>query len=182
VLFSIHALKLEQSMVPRTGDLILALILALCATSSAAQTISDKARRDEVVKVPQDDPDMAAAMRSARATLPNFLALARAPGPSMTGFSAKVAVSDGSLTEYFWVVQLESKNGQYSGRVNNRPRTVHNVTLGQVITFPESDIVDWTYLDGKKMKGGYTTCTIVKREPSAEASAFAKQYGLDCGF
>jgi len=168
--------------VPLTRDLILALILALCATPSAAQTISDKARRDDVVKVPQDDPDMAAAMRNARATLPNFLALARAPHPSMTGFSVKVAVSDGSLTEYFWVVQFESKDGQYSGRVNNRPRTVHNVTFGQVITFPESDIVDWTYLEGRKMKGGYTTCAIVKREPREEASAFAKQYGLDCGF
>jgi uncharacterized protein YegJ (DUF2314 family) len=167
---------------PPTRDLILALILALCATPGGAQTISDKARRDEVVKVPQDDPDMASAMRNARATLPNFLALARAPPPSTTSFSVKVAVSDGSLTEYFWVVQFEGKGGQYSGRVNNRPRTVHNVTFGQVITFPESDIVDWTYLEGKKMKGGYTTCAIMKREPRDEASAFAKQFGLDCSF
>ncbi|MGP0091454.1 MAG: DUF2314 domain-containing protein [Xanthobacteraceae bacterium] len=173
---------MEKPPVPLIRKLILAAILAMCATISGAQTITDKARRDEVVKVPQDDPDMAAAMRNARATLPNFLALARAPGPSMTGFSVKVAVSDGGLTEYFWVIQFESKDGQYSGRVNNRPRTVHNVAFGQVITFPESDIVDWIYLDGKKMKGGYTTCALVKRESREQANAFAKQYGLDCSF
>ena len=162
-------------------ELILVLILAVWAVPSRADTLTDKAQRDEVVKVPQDDPDMAAAIRNARATLPDFLALARAPRSSTNGFSVKVAVRDGGLTEYFWVVEFESKGGRYSGRVNNRPRTVHNVTFGQVITFLETDIVDWTYLDNQKMKGNYTTCAIAKREPGAEAVAFAKLYGLDCG-
>jgi uncharacterized protein YegJ (DUF2314 family) len=37
------------------------------------------------------------------------------------------------------------------------------------------------YMDDGKMKGSYTTCAILKKEPRAEADAMMKQYGLTCG-
>ena len=35
-------------------------------------------------------------------------------------------------------------------------------------------------MDDGKMKGSYTTCAILKKEPRAEADAMMKQYGLAC--
>ena len=54
----------------------------------------DKIERDEVIRLPKDDPDMAAAMRKAREALPQFRALWRAPRASTSHFAVKVGITD----------------------------------------------------------------------------------------
>lgn len=50
---------------------------------------------------------------------------------------------------------------------------------GQSFDFSEGEIVDWLYMDGAKMKGNYTACALLKREPG-QAAAFKARFGLDC--
>jgi len=164
----------------RTLAVIAVLAVAAYAVTPRSETITEKASRDGIVNVAKSDPDMAAAMRRARATLPEFLALADAPRPGMSGFSVKVAVHEGDRTEYFWIFPFARKEAGFSGTLNNRPRIVRNVQFGQSLSFAESDIVDWLYQDGDKMKGSFTTCAILKHEPRREADALMKQYGLEC--
>ena len=164
----------------RTLAVVAILAVAAYAVTPRSETISEKASRDGIVNVAKTDPDMAAAMRRARATLPEFLALADAPRAGMSGFSVKVAVTEGERTEYFWIFPFARKEGKFSGTLNNQPRIVHNVKFGQLIGFAESDIVDWLYQDGDSMKGSFTTCAILKHEPRREAEALMKQYGLAC--
>ena len=176
----------EEPVPPWIRTLAVVAILAVAAYAVAprSETISDKASRDAVINVAKGDPAMAAAMRRARATLPEFLQRADAPPAGTSGFSVKVAVHDGDRTEYFWIFPFARQgggvSGGFSGTLNNRPRTVRNVEFGQSITFAESDIVDWLYHDGDRMKGSFTTCAILKHEPRREADAMMKQYGLDC--
>jgi len=169
-------------MPPWIRTLVVLAVLAAAAYAIAprSETISDKASRDTVINVAKSDPDMAAAMRRARATLPEFLALADAPRPGTSDFSVKVAIRDGDRTEYFWIFPFARHEGAFSGTLSNRPRVVRNVQFGQSITFAESDIVDWLYHGSDKMKGSFTTCAILKHEPRREADAMMKQYGLDC--
>src|SRR4030095_6609391 len=88
-----------------------ALAASICGGLVMAETFMERTQRDELSWVPKDDPAMAAAMRKARATLPEFLALSRAPRPSTTGFAVKVAVRDGNNTEYFWITPFKEQNG-----------------------------------------------------------------------
>ena len=169
-----------MSKLGATVNVIGLIAIAAYGASLHAQTISDKAQHDEIVNVAKDDPTMLAAMQRARSTLSDFLALAKAPPPKTDGFSVKVAVRDHGHVEYFWIMPFEKKDGHFSGKLNNRPRTVANVTFGQTITFAEAEIVDWMYMDDGKMKGSYTTCAILKKEPLAEAEALMKRYGLSC--
>jgi uncharacterized protein YegJ (DUF2314 family) len=164
----------------RTLAVIGVLAVAAYAVTPRSETITEKASRDGIVNVAKTDPDMAAAMRRARASLPEFLALADAPRPGMSGFSVKVGVHEGDRTEFFWIFPFARAEGKFSGTLNNQPRIVRNVQFGQSIGFAESDIVDWLYQDGDKMKGSFTTCAILKHEPRREADALMKQYGLDC--
>jgi uncharacterized protein YegJ (DUF2314 family) len=163
-----------------TVNLVALIAIVSYAASLDAQTISEKAQRDQIVNVAKNDPTMLAAMQKARSTLPDFLALAKSPPPKTEGFSVKVAVRDDEHVEYFWIMPFEKKDGHFSGKLNNRPRTVANVTFGQTITFAEAEIVDWMYMDNGKMKGSYTTCAILKKEPPADADALMKRYGLSC--
>jgi len=77
------------------------LIGLLAATPLTAQTVLEKAARDETATVANTDPNMAAAMRKAQATLADFLKIAAAPRPGTQSFSLKVAVREGERVEYF---------------------------------------------------------------------------------
>jgi uncharacterized protein YegJ (DUF2314 family) len=168
-----------------TGYAILlgaAIAAGLGPQPANAQTITQKAERDELAIVAKSDPVMAKAMSKARQTLPDFLNTAAAPKASMEGFAVKVAIREGDNAEYFWITPFTAKDGTFSGQINNRPRSVRSVQLGQTITFDQSEIVDWMYMDGDKMKGNYTACALLKSASKQEAEEFRKRFGLDCDF
>jgi len=156
------------------------LISFLAATPLAAQTILEKAARDEIAAVANTDPNMAAAMRKAQSTLADFLKAAAAPRPGTQGFSLKVAVREGERVEYFWITPFTNNGSQFSGQINNTPRVVHSVKLDQTITFAQSDIVDWMYIENGRMKGNYTACALLKSAPKNQAEEFKNHFGLNC--
>jgi uncharacterized protein YegJ (DUF2314 family) len=162
-------------------SLLIGALSAAALTPSAAQSLTDKAERDELAIVSNSDPVMAAAMRKARASLSGFLTTAANPTPTMQGFAVKVAVREGRNAEYFWIHPFERKGEKFSGQLNNTPRSVRIVKAGQTITFSEKEIVDWTYMDGSAMKGNYTACALLASAPRQERENFFKKFGLDCG-
>ena len=162
---------------------LVAAVLVLVAGGAGAETVLERAKRDAIELVARDDPDMAAAMRKARATLPGFLALARVPPPWVTSLAVKVAISgDNDAREFFWITPFQQRGAKFSGRINNTPRLVKTVKLGQIIAFSQDEIVDWTYHDSDsgKTEGNFTACALLKRDPPDQAEAFKKQFGLSC--
>lgn len=165
----------------RLALVIPAALVAVAASVATAQTLQDKINRDQTLSVIDGDPDMAAAMQTARSTLPAFLALAEAPRPSASLFSVKVGIrADEQHVEYFWIGGFTRANGRFSGKIDNEPELVKNMKLGDTITFEEDQIVDWLYLENDRMKGNYTACVLFRREPRAEAEAAIAKYGMDC--
>jgi uncharacterized protein YegJ (DUF2314 family) len=158
----------------------IAVMIAVAPGVALTETLLERAKRDGIAYVEKDDAEMAAAMRRARETLPEFLKLARAPRPTMRAFAVKVAVSEADDTEFFWIAPFEQRNDQFTGRINNAPQLVKKVKFGQTIAFKEEEIVDWLYQDGGAMRGNFTACVLLKREPRDEAEKFMKQLGLRC--
>ncbi len=153
----------------------------LAASPAAGQSPTQQAERDQIAMVANSDPVMAAAMRKARATLPDFLATAAAPKPTMEGFAVKVAIPVSAHdAEYFWITPFINTNGAFSGAINNTPRLAKSVKLGQTITFSQSDIVDWMYMDGRTMKGNYTACALLRSASKREVEEFRERFGLNC--
>jgi uncharacterized protein YegJ (DUF2314 family) len=143
----------------RAGTVVAGLLLlALGAygffsySSHNATTFADRARRDEIEKVAKDDPDMAAAFRKSRETLPQFLALARAPRPTIIQLAVKVGVStdDDDGKEFFWISPFGPQSGRYAGSINNTPRSAKTVVLGQIIEFSEEEIVELALHRGRQ--------------------------------
>jgi uncharacterized protein YegJ (DUF2314 family) len=91
-----------------------------------------------------------------------------------------VAVRDKGRVEYFWVTPFNQQGARFSGRIDNTPRSVTSVKLGQMLVFSEPEIVDWLYVDEGKMKGSYTACALLKREPKDQIEAVKRRFGLDC--
>jgi uncharacterized protein YegJ (DUF2314 family) len=159
---------------------LVATLVALTSGIAGAETLLERAKRDGIAYVEKNDAEMAAAMRKAREALPEFLKLARAPRPTMRGFAVKVAVSEADDTEFFWITPFEQQNNQFTGRINNSPQLVKKVKFGQTIAFKEEEIVDWLYQEGGAMRGNFTACVLLKREPRDDAEKFMKEFGLRC--
>jgi len=148
-----------------------------------AQNVSTKADKDEVAFMADQEPAMRKAFEKASATLPDFLAKARAASPDHTHFALKVAVSEGGSTEYFWVNGFSQRSdGNFVGDIANEPRMLKSVRNGQRYVFPRSRIVDWTYIDERKraMVGNFTLCALLTKESRSEAEAMKKRFKLDC--
>ncbi len=159
-----------------------ALFICLAVATAHAQRLGAKADRDEVSFMEDEEPAMQRAFARARSELDQFLGIARAPGPELVGFALKVGVREGADTEYFWVSNFSESSGEFTGEINNEPRIVKSVRLGQKYRFKRSQIVDWTYIDKSKRKmiGNYTLCALLTKETPEEAEAAKKRFNLDC--
>src|SRR5262245_9497577 len=90
----------------------------------------------------------AEAIHHARKSLPQFLALARHPRPSMTGFSVKIALLAKNGFELFWIHPFAHVDERFIGQINNTLRSAMTLKLGDTISFLRNEIVDWMYIDG----------------------------------
>ena len=159
---------------------ILAAATIAVAVPASAQSITEKAERDEVALVSKNDPVMAAAMTKARATLPDFLKIAAAPPAKTEAFAVKVAIREGANAEYFWIIPFEPKGDAFTGKLDNTPRLVRNTKMGDTLSFTKAEIVDWMYMDNGAMKGNHTACALMKKATQKDRDAFKKRFGLDC--
>jgi uncharacterized protein YegJ (DUF2314 family) len=154
----------------------------LNAPACSRNSVVQKAERDEVFILALNDPMMAAAIYNARETLPGFLALANRPGPMMEGFAVKIArIADGGL-EYFWIHPFAHVEKRFVGQINNAPRSTVNLKMGDTVTFTEPKIVDWMYMDGRRMLGNYSARAMLKSAPPQDREAFRRRFGLDFDF
>jgi uncharacterized protein YegJ (DUF2314 family) len=144
---------------PLIASLIFCLLLSLLAACS---------KRDKVINVEGDDPEMAAAIATARDTLPHFWQVYDKPARGETNFALKVKITDKRGTEHFWATDIERRDGKILGTINNDPNIVKTVKLGDRIEIPEADISDWMYMRDRKMIGNHTIKPLFKQMPADE--------------
>ena len=142
-------------------------LLALLAILLSLLTACSK--RDKVVNVEDDDPEMVAAIAKARDTLPQFWQVFDKRERGESKFSLKVKITDKKGTEHFWATDIERRDGKTMGTINNDPNIVASVKLGDRIEIPEADISDWLYMRGGKMVGNETLRPLLKKMSAAEA-------------
>ena len=144
---------------PLIASLILCLLLSLLSACS---------KRDKVINVEGDDPEMVAAIATARKTLPHFWQVYEKPVRGETNFALKVKITDKQGTEYFWATEIERRDGKIVGTINNDPNIVKSVKLGDRMEIPEADISDWLYMRDDKMIGNQTVKPLFKQMPADE--------------
>lgn len=170
------------------GLIAAASALVLLGGIASAQTVLDRARRDETTSVPAGNDAMEAAFAKARATLDDFLALLDRPPPNTGVYTVKLRIVDpgNRAVEYFWVRDLRRDGDGFRGRIDNTPRSVTTVRQGQVMRFTRSDIYDWMYADSnfinarRSIVGNFTLCALLTREKPDEAAAMKRETGLVC--
>lgn len=147
----------------RTCTAIVAIAALLVSLLSACS------KRDKVISVEDDDPEMVAAIAKARGTLPQFWQVYEKRERGETDFALKVSITDKAGTEHFWATDIERRDGRTMGTINNDPNIVSSVKLGDRIELTMANISDWLYMRDGKMVGNETLRPLLKTMPAAEA-------------
>ncbi len=151
-------------------NLVAWMTLGVLATLALGQEKS----KPGVVQVEKDDAKMKAAMEKARATVKPFIAALQEPKAGQVGFSVKVPFTEEGGTEHMWLRPLSFDGKNFQGKVNNEPKFLKKVKLGQSVTIGPDKISDWMYFDKKKLVGGYTLRALRDSLTPEERAAFDK--------
>ena len=116
-----------------------------------------------------DESGMDAAIARARAEVDQFLVVLKKGDAD--SFSVKAPIKDENGTEHFWLTDVTSADGQFTGSVGNDPGIVQNVQYGQPWTIEKGEISDWMFTRGEKIHGGYTIDPLLDSYPEEEAEA-----------
>ncbi len=157
---------------------MLSLMLAFAPMVADAQSSGQDG--DRILNVARDDPEMAAAIEQARASLDEFLILSETPPAGTATFKLKLKIEDGNATEHFWVIPFHRTATGFAGVLANEPQAVHNVVAGQDIEFTRDDISDWGYTRDGHQVGSFTVCVMLKKMPKEDADYLRNNYGFDC--
>jgi uncharacterized protein YegJ (DUF2314 family) len=137
------------------------------------QPLPASSQDSSYIKLPNEDAEMGQAKVQARATLWQFWDKLASPGPGEEGFALKVALPYGTNnTEHIWTKDVERKDGKITGVINNVPRDVKGIRVGQRIDIAEAQISDWMFMRNGKMVGNYTLRPLLKRMPAKDAARY----------
>lgn len=158
-------------VLPRTAALALVLALALILAALAAPLPAQAQAQTETIRIPEDDPVMAAAIETAQASLPLvFAAVLDAEGRAHPAFTLKVAFPVETGEEVIWVSDVVRTPLGFSAALANDPRHLAGLSMGDTVTFQAPMIADWGLrADDGKLYGHYTTRALLATLPGEEA-------------
>lgn len=154
-------------------------VLPLLGCDSAATTSSsddpfasaEDSHNPPVIDIPEGDKAMAAAIEKARATVDKFIAALKTPSETQDSFAVKLEVTDGETSEFMWLNAVAYRDGTFTGTLNNEPRDLTTVSLGDELSVPKTDIADWMYLDEGRIAGGYSIRVLMEAAPPEQREA-----------
>ena len=158
--FSLHLMK---------GHLrILGLLTLIGAATIAGSTLNARAA-DAISKeldkgntepgyfdVPRDHAAMHRAVIEARKTVGGFISALQHPASGQQDFEVKKPFVQGDQVEHIWLSNVRFVGNRFQGQVDNQPRKIRGVKLGQLVSVNPNEISDWLYVENGKLVGGYT--------------------------
>jgi uncharacterized protein YegJ (DUF2314 family) len=115
------------------------------------------------------------AVQAARASLPVFWGrLAENPGATPDDFQLKVMFkSPQGGFEELWLSDIKREGARIVGRLNYEPESLPSLHRSQIVPIVEGNIIDWTFKEGRKRYGHFTTRVIAKARPEDSAKTLA---------
>ena len=147
------------------------IVIALGSLILSCEKKIEKVEREDkpdVLLVEDTDKQMNDAIRNATETIPEFNTALKSKNPNFSNFSIKqrFETADGG-GEHIWIGDIESRNNQFYGIVQNDPLDVPNVKMGDSVWVVTENISDWMYYDKNIVKGAFTV-KVFRKNMSAE--------------
>jgi uncharacterized protein YegJ (DUF2314 family) len=126
------------------------------AANVVGQELAKSGAESTYYQVPSDHVAMHRAVQEARKTVKRFIVALKHPTPGQTDFEVKKPFIQGNEVEHIWLSNVEFVGNRFQGRVDNQPRKIRGLKLGQLVSVNPNEISDWLYVDNGRLIGGYT--------------------------
>src|SRR6266481_8418995 len=134
----------------------LALLSISAQAAGTGQELENSSIEPPYVEVPKDHIAMHRAVTEARKTVGEFIAALKHPAPDQQDFEIKKAFVQNGQVEHIWLSDVQLVGSRFQGRIDNQPRKIQGLKLGQLVSINRNEISDWLYVDHGKLVGGYT--------------------------
>lgn len=105
---------------------------------------------------------MDAAIDEAKSFLETFVSALQAQDAGMKNFTIKKGYTfGGEEKEFIWINEVKLVGTDFEGKINNEPVNDIGVKLGQTVRVKRDEVVDWMFMDGGRLRGGYTIVALV---------------------
>jgi uncharacterized protein YegJ (DUF2314 family) len=142
------------------------VVLAAAASAFAAPDHVDTIRRRSAL-----DAELQRAQLQAQQSLPIFWKhFAAHPGGPADHAVEVVFHTPSGIDEGIWVGALQRMGGRLSGSLADEPHRLPGYHMNSEVTFSESRIIDWTFVEGGKHYGYFTTRVLSKLHPEEAAN------------
>jgi uncharacterized protein YegJ (DUF2314 family) len=85
-----------------------------------------------------------------------FITALKHPASGQQDFEVKKPFVQGNQVEHIWLSDVRFVGDRFQGQVDNQPRKIQGVKVGQLVSVNPNEISDWLYVDNGKLVGGYT--------------------------
>ena len=163
----------------RRGPVLMIAASGLAVALAACTAVAPADPRDPTI--PDNDYEMANAIREARRTLPDFFVVQAAPPANTIGFRLRISASDGVRSEFVWMMPFRRlSDTEFIGTVADQPAYLTQLTRGQELRFARSDIVDWGYTANGHDIGSRTVCVMLNRMPKERGDQLRREHRMSC--
>lgn len=116
----------------------------------------------QLVSIPDDDPQLTAAVNEAHRRFDEFLT-AFAHRTDADRFAVKARFMDDYGREYMWLTVTAVDGQHIYGQLDNDPATVRAIRRGQPVRVPRNGLNDWLFTQGAERVGGFTVKVLERR-------------------
>ena len=152
---------------PSIAAIAVAVVLAGAASScrKGPEPRIERKGEPDFIPIATDDPEIDAAMRKGRETLPEFVAALTERPFGSRDFAIKKGFPAKKREEFIWLTDVALEKGGFRAEVGNEPVWTEAVKLGDSLFVKKNEVVDWMYVRHGELVGGYTVRVLFKREP-----------------
>jgi uncharacterized protein YegJ (DUF2314 family) len=160
---------IERGNLPReTEELIEELLNEVEVDDAVAPAADPAPSLPQLVSIPDDDPQLTAAVHEANRRFDEFLT-AFAARTDSDRFAVKARFMDDYGREYMWLTVTAVDGLHIYGQLDNDPATVRAIRRGQPVRVPRNGLNDWLFTQGAERVGGFTV-KVLERRANGEAA------------
>jgi uncharacterized protein YegJ (DUF2314 family) len=126
------------------------------AANVVGSSVKENAGGPEYFQVTKDHAAMHLAVQEARKSVKKFIAALKHPGSGQQDFEVKKPFVQGDQVEHIWLSDVQFVGNHFQGHIDNQPRKIPGLKMGQLVTVKPNEISDWMYIDNGTLVGGYT--------------------------
>ena len=159
--------------------LLIPLLAIGCATRQPSHPLGREMIRPgaepERFHIGEADPEMAAAVKHARRTVRTFIAALQHPKAGRRDFQVKKPFAHAGEIEHLWLADVTYKGGRFHGTVDNRPKNIPGVKMGDRVSVNPDEITDWAFVDRGALVGGYSIRVLFNELPPERKQALEEE-------